>query len=425
MIMKIFFRSFCAFFLFAIVACVEDNEQRNLTRKYEVAEVRTTLYVDIPCRLPWSLTGTTDWCHTATTGGRFATSLPVTVEANTGDRERVCELLAISDDVRCAITITQSAAENIVLPVVFHVFYSDAEDSLQYVDASRIASILDKVNAYYAGENGGQNMNLQFSLATHNPYGAPLDPPGVEYVKQDVPAMDCNEFMTDNTGKYTPYLWEPNEYINVMLYNFVPSADSDSEILGISHLPYTPESNYLEGTNSTTYPYLTLENLQYPYSVSINSRYFYEDGSPEQYDPDNISCTLAHELGHYLGLLHVFSDNDNAETCADTDYCADTYSYNYADYLGYVGYAVQNYRGEQLYNALYQRTSCGGEIYFSDNIMDYHWVTNYHFTSDQRTRVRHVLHNSPLLPTSRNAVVLRSDVGMAGGKIDLPIMCIE
>lgn len=40
--------------------------------------------------------------------------------------------------------------------------------------------------------------------------------------------------MRDNTGKYTSLLWEPNEYINIMVYPF-----TDSQILGISTFPYS------------------------------------------------------------------------------------------------------------------------------------------------------------------------------------------
>ncbi|MBQ8423929.1 MAG: zinc-dependent metalloproteinase lipoprotein [Coprobacter sp.] len=406
----------------SLVACVEVSEQRAFTRQYSVAEVNTQLSVEIPCRRPWILTGMNEWCHTTTTSGQTATDITLMIEANTSDQERVCELMALSDDVKCTITITQSGAETIVLPVIFHVFYNDKSDSLQYVDASRVATILDKVNAYYAGESGGENINVRFTLATQNPYGATLENPGVEYVKQDVVSMDCMEFMNDNTGKYATYLWDPNSYINIMLYNFDQDSTAESMVLGVSHLPYTQVDTYLPGTNRVSYSYISLENLKYPYSVSINSLYFYHDASIEQWETKDISCTLAHELGHYLGLLHVFSENDDEETCADTDYCADTYSYNYNDYLGYVSYATAHYRGEQLYNALYQRNSCSGEIYFSDNLMDYNWVTAYKFTSDQRTRMRYVLNYSPLLPTARNAVMVRSNATHDTTKLDLPIL---
>lgn len=48
--------------------------------------------------------------------------------------------------------------------------------------------------------------------------------------------------------------------------------------------------------------------------------------------------TLAHELGHYLGLHHVFAEEKNdkgytsIDDCQDTDYCEDTPSYNILEY---------------------------------------------------------------------------------------------
>ena len=78
--------------------------------------------------------------------------------------------------------------------------------------------------------------------------------------------------MTDNSGKYAALLWDPNRYINVFMYQFASGETADGVTLGISHFPYTPIDAYLEGTNLTNYPYITLSNLMYPYSISLNSK---------------------------------------------------------------------------------------------------------------------------------------------------------
>lgn len=79
-------------------------------------------------------------------------------------------------------------------------------------------------------------MNLTFTLAETNPDGETLPDPGVEYVQwtESYP-IDCNTFMQDDSKKYVKFIWDPNRYINVMVYNFT-TDESNSTILGISHL---------------------------------------------------------------------------------------------------------------------------------------------------------------------------------------------
>ena len=45
--------------------------------------------------------------------------------------------------------------------------------------------------------------------------------------------------------------------------------------------------------------------------------------SKKIYSSTDIVATIAHELAHYLGLFHTFSESDDEglNTCMDTDYC--------------------------------------------------------------------------------------------------------
>ena len=90
-------------------------------------------------------------------------------------------------------------------------------------------------------------------LATTDEDGKPLSTPGVKYVlwEESYP-IDCDVFMNDETGKYVKYIWEPNNYINVMVYNFKDDESTNSTTLGIAHIPFSTEgSNYLEGLSKT------------------------------------------------------------------------------------------------------------------------------------------------------------------------------
>ena len=76
--------------------------------------------------------------------------------------------------------------------------------------------------------------------------------------------------MNDESGKYVKYLWDPNSYINIMVYNFYSDPNFNFVTLGIAHIPFsTTGNNYLEGLSETKNSHLTLANLKFPLCVSI------------------------------------------------------------------------------------------------------------------------------------------------------------
>ena len=321
---------------------------------------------------------------------------------------------------------------NYNLPIIFHVLYKDETNRLQYISPNRLSQILDIVNGLYKKATQSADMNLTFTLATTDPKGAVLSTPGVEYIKwtEEYP-INCENFMNDDTtegGKgYVKYLWNPNHYINVMVYNFTSDLTSNSTILGISHLPFTTTgSNSLEGLNEIKHAHLELANLSFPYCVSINSLYINEQSTTDIYNTLDVTITLAHELGHYLGLHHVFSEDkltgETLNDCKDSDYCDDTPSYNKIKYDIDYEYAFQTHQGNTYAN-LVKRENCDNIKFISRNIMDYSISYSDQFTQDQRNRVRHVLMYSPLIPGPKK--VQTDTRTIIHGPLDLPIRVVK
>lgn len=322
------------------------------------------------------------------------------------------------------------------LPVIFHVLYKDAGIPTQYITASRLKEIIAHVNELYEGGIYGEseNIKVKFVLADTDEEGNTLTTPGVDYqlYPDDYP-IDPTDFMNDTSGHSGNwrYIWEPNDYINIMMYNFAQDPEEEGTTLGVSHLPYYANSTLpeIEGLTKNDKTYLSKDNLSFPYCISINSLYAekhnddrYSGMEEYNYYTTDVIATLAHELGHYLGLHHVFTEkDDDEEACEDTDYCEDTPSYNKYKYDEWIELYYEGTPSEQrTLSDLVQREPCDGEPFAATNIMDYAFCYSYAFTEDQAYRMRQVLYYSPLIPGPKKeypTTITRS----AEGIVDLPI----
>lgn len=324
------------------------------------------------------------------------------------------------------------------LPVIFHVLYSDKSDETQYVKPARLRTIMNRVNDIYQGSVYGESekLNVQFVLANYDENGKRLENPGVEYIHwTDEYPIDCEAFMENTTRKYAKYLWEPNDYINIFLYQFKQKDEDEAGVaLGISHLPYVVKGDStVEGLSEIATYNIGKANLTFPYGSSINSIYINKESSRYTqadkgkngftYDARDINVTIAHEMGHYLGLFHVFTEKDRevADSCGDTDYCKDTPSYNKIEYNEFLKHYLNDSSIKEFNaNDLIRRTNCNGEQFMSTNIMDYSFGLGYQITADQKQRIRQVLYYSPLIPGPKKNR-LSGTTRAVNGIIDLPI----
>lgn len=289
------------------------------------------------------------------------------------------------------------------IPVVFHVLYNDKNDKNQYVDRGWLPELLARCNQLYANKfnNGdvgkkGLDVKIEFVLATTDPQGNTLVESGVNRVQWDTPTMDCRTFMKEKSK--AALLWDLNRYVNVFVYTF-----TDEHILGISHIPYASSTHQLDGLGEGDYYFKN--PTSYPHCVSINNQYIYNISKYRSISPLDVSVTLAHELGHYLGLFHAFgksedSKDNKVDWRADTDYCDDTPNYDRNAYDAWLsGYLATT--NTPIISEVIKRTSSTGEQFEARNIMDYSYCWSNEFTADQRERLRHVLAYSPLIPGLR------------------------
>jgi zinc-dependent metalloproteinase lipoprotein len=367
--------------------------------------------------------------------------MSVIVFSSCKDDESTTSNKVEEDDETTTSTINDSYTYN--LPVIFHVLYQNAADTSQYIKYARLTELLNNVNDLYDGGVYGtsENIGVNFVLAKYDENGEKLSQPGVEYVKYTgTYPINQSDFMTDNDRTYTKYIWDPNDYINIMIYPFATDNGKKSTTLGISHMPYAVKSDSaLAGLETVTHSHLSKSNLAYAYCVSINSSYIYSQStryttdkgkSTYTYTNTDANVTLAHELGHYLGLHHTFTEKYKdgsyvmADSCGNSDFCDDTETYNRYEYSDQLKTYISEEKGDKDFDTrkYFTRYDCAEGQFYSKNLMDYDMSYSFKFTADQRDRIRTVLYYSPLLPGPRKGTggkaATRTGVE---GILDLPI----
>lgn len=415
---------------------LSQTEFNDLSYEGELCEL------DLHATGPWTATSEADWCRVTRPEGVSDTKMVLEVEANLGEARTSQVVISWGTNSTAAITVHQQGlpgGEELYykLPVIFHVIYANEADPTQNIPAETIYTMLKKANALYknAGGEHTTDFNLEFVLAQYDPQGNPLKEPGINRVKWPTAVLNPITVMQDPTQSknYTHFLWEPNDYINVLLYHF---ESSTSNIMGVSTFPYTTESHPLAGTTVLKDMNISLENLSYVHGVSINSTFVGNrikdvmlPFAPAEWKAlvgiqvaDYV--TLAHELGHYLGLRHTFSES-SAGTL-DTDLCSDTPFYNKTEYDNYVMQELtrltytSGYAETFVWEELFQRTTPSGERVEAHNIMDYSYCYQDEFTAEQRKRARHILNFSPLIPGPKQTRAYLKTIAATRGVMDLP-----
>ncbi len=329
-----------------------------------------------------------NWCYPVKSSGT-SDKIVLWVSPNITNKARSGKVTVQLGGKKQEISVSQPAFTGDLdtydyhLPVVFHVMYHNKSDKKQNPDKSQFTKILDAVNKLYAANN----MHIVFEMAKYDDDGEELEEPGIIRKKVDFKEYDPHEFLKDED--YAEDVQNLKKFINIFVFCFAQSSD-ESTTLGLTTLPILPTAypdpkDLLNETDAANdYAYLTT-----PFGVCINNEFIDVWQDEGTIKPTYIVSTVAHELGHYVGLLHTFSENE----CEEDDGCDDTHISDYENYLAY----IQKYQNDEIAKGrdpnsfnikeLGTRTDCKtGEEFIADN------------TADQKKRTRHVLKYGALTP---------------------------
>jgi hypothetical protein len=267
----------------------------------------------------------------------------------------------------------RTAAATYTIPVVVHVIHNgEAVGTGTNISDAQINSQIAVLNEDFQRLNADASntlpqflsvagsMNIEFVLAKQNPYG--IATTGILRVK----GSKTSWTVADNYELKGLSYWPAEKYLNLWVVNLSGS------LLGYAQFPPT-DGLTLGGLEANTSDRLT-DGVVIDYTSfgSIDKGAF-----PVLVSPYNKGRTATHEIGHFLGLRHIWGDDSNCSTT--TDYVEDT--------------PKQNSNTSSCPTTT--QTACGVESMFQ-NYMDYTFDACMNiYSKKQIERMEIVLHDSP------------------------------
>jgi len=183
----------------------------------------------------------------------------------------------------------------IVIPVVFHVVWHETDEN---IEDEIIVSQLNTINADFSGANNDiekvpaefsttvGRAEIKFCLASTDPFGNPTS--GTTRTHTDKNEIGLTkDIYYSSSGGYDA--WDPDKYLNIWI------ANTGSFLSGISSYPGEP--------------------IKEESGIIINPKFAGINKSKKY----GLGRVLTHELGHFLGLKHLWGDDNNCETDDDIE----------------------------------------------------------------------------------------------------------
>jgi hypothetical protein len=274
---------------------------------------------------------------------------------------------------------TAKSAVIITIPVVVHVIHNgEAIGTAPNITDAQVESQITVLNQDFRKMSGtpgfnsdpvGADIEIEFVLAKVDPNGNPTN--GIEHIN-----MGQLSWSTDDIDAIVKpaTVWDSTQYMNMWSVKF-----SDNTLLGYAQFPDSSGLSGLGTLNGAS----TTDGVVSSFDVFGSSDF---GGTFLLAAPYDKGRTMSHEVGHFLGLRHIWGDGNIEEVttlpfCVATDYCEDTPTARWP-----------NYDCDEVYDSC---TAIAG-IDMVENYMDYTTDQCMNiFTQNQKDRIVTVMTNSP------------------------------
>lgn len=239
----------------------------------------------------------------------YINSLPATVKDKLKNFNTLLEENNGSNSLGTfSATSTINSNDFILVPVVVHVVWNTNAQNIS--DAQICSQItvmnedfnrrnLDAVNTPGAFTSSASNTRFQFYLATVDPNGNPTN--GVTRTNTATASfIDNNNVKFNTTGGHDA--WPADRYLNLWVSNL--GLVGGGQLLGYAQFPEDLSSK--PNTDG----------------VVIHWQAFGRGAGFNLMPKFNLGRTATHEIGHWMGLIHIWGDDNGA--CSGTDQIVDT-----------------------------------------------------------------------------------------------------
>jgi len=190
------------------------------------------------------------------------------------------------------------------IPIIFHVITGSEGDAYDLPQA-QIQAQIDQLNLDFRNLSGSTHVaaadsEINFIPATVDPDGNTLDEPGIDRVYGYTGAQSSGSM---DGGVKQATIWDRSLYANIWTANLSGGLLGYAQFPSNSTLPGMPGSGGSDQTDGVVVLAGTVGSVANP-------------GTTSSY---NLGRTLTHEIGHWIGLRHIWGDAN----CGN-DYCADT-----------------------------------------------------------------------------------------------------
>ncbi len=268
------------------------------------------------------------------------------------------------------------------LPLIFHLVHNgEAAGNGRNLSFAQIQSQLDVLNEDFqrmAGTPGynthpaGADCQIAFCLASVGEDGSPLLEPGIDRIDRNafgwLPFPLSSTYIDQVVKPAT--IWNPEAYVNVWVIELTGSA------LGYAQYPDLPALAGLPLTLGDSTDGIVVGPTRIGRTGTATAPY-------------NQGRTLTHEMGHFLGLRHIWGDGD----CTFDDFCEDTPPSD----DGHFGCPAQV-------------LACGGPVQLQNYLEYTDDACMNLFTLCQKGRMRTVLRNAPRRANLRASLVCNAEL---------------